>query len=309
MKVLITGGAGFIGSQIASKLLSQGEQVDIVDDLSTGILENIAPGASFFHLDISDHSSMFTVFKENYDAVVNMAAIINTKVINTDPQRFIKVNISAPVMLMQMSLEARVKKFINASSMAIYANSKVRRMTEEALPCPITPYGWGKLMMEYYSKMISSSNMQVINARLFNVYGPHQNMENVSNGFFRMFFNMVYHRQPVISRGPLERFRDFVYIDDVVNAISSLLAKPICDHETYNICSGEKTTIRQLLSLMIKGLGMDPNTYPVTVEKQQADDIWGMCGDYSRLNNEFGWKPKVNIRQGVKETIKWCRQT
>jgi len=304
MKTLITGGAGFIGSHLTKRLLSEGNEVYVVDNLSSGKEENVPKKAFFIQEDITNQEEVEKIFKINFDNVVHLAAIISPGEIKKEPLKHIELNIKAPLNLFKLAKRYGVNKFINTSSMAVYGNPQTPFVNEQSPLTPVSLYGLGKLITEYNSLLMSSNKLNIITTRLFNVYGPGQDIEDTRSGMLRIFLNYVYHNKPISVKGTLERFRDFVYVADVVNAISLILKGSNLKHKVYNVCSGRKTTIRQLLDLIISSFGKDPEHYPIKITRRMRGDIYGVYGDNSRIKAELGWKPEVSLEKGVLKTVK-----
>lgn len=307
MKVLVTGGAGFIGSHLIPKLTSLGHEVYVLDDLSTGNINNLdVEKINFQQMDISDTSSLESYFiDKKFDWVIHLAAVSSTELVYENPEKHVKTNIEATLQLMKLSSGEGVKRFINASSMAVYGDPREPKVTEEMPANAKSLYALGKLMTEIYSTLNEFKNVEIINTRFFNVYGPGQDLSNVKQGIVSIFSHYIYHNQPIITKGSRERYRDIVYIDDVISALLTLLNAKKLKHKIYNVCSGQKTTIKELQDKLIESFGKNPDSYPVEVQGGTPADQFGIYGDFSRLNEEFDWSPKVFSGDGVKKTVSW----
>ncbi|MFZ3301356.1 MAG: GDP-mannose 4,6-dehydratase [Microgenomates group bacterium] len=307
MKILITGGAGFIGSKLIDPLVNGGNEVFVVDDLSTGKLSNVSDKEiNFTQADITDSIFIRNYFKKNnFDCVIHLAAVSSTELTYENPSRHVKTNIEATLNLMKISSQEGVKRFINASSMAVYGDPEESKVNENMPAHAKSLYALGKLMTEIYSDLDEFKNIEIINTRFFNVYGPGQDLENVKQGIVSIFAHYIFYDEPILTKGSRERFRDFVYIDDVVNALLMLLKAKKIKSKIYNVCSGQKTTIKELQDHLIQAFGKDSATYPVEVNGVTPSDQFGIYGDYSRLNEEFGWKPQTRVKDGIVRTVDW----
>lgn len=307
MKVLVTGGAGFIGSHLIPKLNEAKHEVYVIDDLSTGKLNNIdEKEVSFQQMDISNSHELKLYFKnKKFDWVVHLAAVSSTELVYENPEKHVKTNIGATLQLMKLSSQEGVKRFINASSMAVYGDPLEAKVTEEMPANAKSLYALGKLMTEIYSKLDDFENMEIINTRFFNVYGPGQDLSNTKQGIVSIFAHYVFYNQPIITKGSRDRYRDIVFIEDVINALLTLLNAKSVEHKIYNVCSGQKTTIKELQDKLVEAFGRNPSNYPIEILSGTPSDQFGIYGDFSRLNSEFGWSPKVFLDEGIKETVDW----
>ena len=279
MKILITGGAGFISSRLSIKLANFGHEVHIVDNLSESHESNVPSEAKFIFADVSDSLAMKSIFKSKYDIVFHLAAISSTELVYENLHQNVDTNIRATLDLVDLSSKTGVKKFIFASSMAVYGNPNNPNypVTEHSATNVISLYGLGKLISELNCNQYIKNDFEVVNTRFFNVYGAGQDIENIKQGIVSIFAHYIYYDKPILTKGSRERFRDFVYVDDVIDALYLIASKKEkFINNTFNICSGKRTTIKDLQELLIKGFGKNIDSYPINVEGTTPADQFGI---------------------------------
>lgn len=297
MKVLITGGAGFIGHHFVEKLVKEKIDVVIVDNLSSGIKERIPKSAAFYQVDIEDLSieNIFAIEKPDY--VVHLAAQVSVQVSMKNPLADCLANIAGTVNLLQNCVKYNVKKFIFASSAAIYGEPVYLPIDEDHPQHPISFYSQSKQTSEQYIKLYAKHfglNHSIL--RFANVYGPGQNAHGEA-GVISIFLNSIHEKTPPIIYGG-EQTRDFVYVKDVADGLYSALNNG--RNCTFNISTNTETKIDELLMLMLKKV--NSNLTPV-IKPQREGDI-----GQSRLNNtkaltELHWIPRYSLDKGLQETI------
>jgi UDP-glucose 4-epimerase len=297
MKVLITGGAGFIGHHFVEKLVKEKMDVVIVDNLSSGIKERIPKSAAFYKVDIEDLSieNIFAIEKPDY--VVHLAAQVSVQVSMKNPLSDCLANIAGTVNLLQNCVKYNVKKFIFASSAAIYGEPAYLPIDEDHPQQPISFYSLSKQTSEQYIKLYAKHfglNYSIL--RFANVYGPGQNA-NGEAGVISIFLNSILEQTPPFIYGG-EQTRDFVYVKDVADGLYSALHNG--RNRTFNISTNTETRINELLFLILKKV--NNNLTPV-IKPQREGDI-----EQSRLNNtkaltELHWIPRYSLDKGLQETI------
>ena len=306
---LITGGAGFIGSHLAGSLLAKGYVVYVFDDLSTGQLTNIPTGAVFFNVDVSCRESIEGAELPNsIDIVYHLAAQSSGEASFDDPQRDILVNYSGTQNMLDYALVKKAKAFVFASSMSVYGNKSQEEalVNEEAIPWPRSYYGINKMASENGIRVFGETNgLPFFIFRLFNVYGPGQNMANVRQGMVSIYLSYINNKQKILVKGGLERFRDFVFVDDVVEALSLPLMHCIKAGEIFNVGTGVKTSVGDLLKIIIKGYGYSNYEEWILAASQTLGDVQGVVADNSKLVGTGSWRPKVDLNQGVGIMINW----
>jgi len=307
-QALVTGGAGFIGAHLAKKLLAEGWGVTIVDNLSTGFKENLPPEADFTLLDISKDDFIMSLPKRPFDTIFHLAAQSSGEISFDNPAYDLKTNCLGTVTLLDWALKNGTKRFIYTSSMSIYGDQEVQPVKETAIPSPKSFYGVGKLASEAYIRIYSSMGLNTTSLRLFNVYGPGQNMANLRQGMVSIYMAYILKNEPILVKGSADRYRDLVYIDDVVNAYMGCLENPNTYGKSYNVASGIRTTVGELLSEELKAFGQKPSKYPVQFKGNTPGDTFGIVADVTAIKLDIGWTPSVKLSDGLKRMHDWVLQ-
>ncbi len=299
----VTGGAGFIGSCLARKLLSDGWKVDIIDNLSTGDKANIPEEAQFNLLDLSESELATKLPAKKYDAIFHFAAQSSGEISFDDPVYDLKTNCLSTVILLDWCLKNGTDRFINISSMSIYGDQENQPVSENAVANPNSFYGIGKYASERYVKIYSKLGLKTTSLRLFNVYGPGQNMKNLRQGMVSIYMAYLLKGEDILVKGSPERYRDLIYIDDVISAIIACLDNEYSYGKEFNVGSGIPTTVQELLNAEIKAFGYDPETYGIVFSDPTPGDMFGINADISRIKDAIGWEPKVTLQQGLKAMV------
>lgn len=312
--VLVTGGAGFIGSHLVDRLIKEGYKVIVVDNLSTGKKENLNPKAKFYKLDIQNPKISDVFKKEKPEIIFHYAAQIDLRKSVEKPIENAKINTLGSLNIIQnfISVNPRshqrkstfLKKFIFASTGgAMYGEAKIIPTPENYPGQPLSPYGIEKLTiekyLEYYWKVFK---MPYISLRLANVYGPRQNPKGEA-GVVAIFCDKILSGgQPVIY-GNGKQTRDFVFVDGVVEA--ALLAMKSKKSGVYNIGTGKETSINALFDLLKKITATNIKKVYVPAKKGEQKRS---CLDFSKAKKELGWSPKYDLEKGLYETLKWFKK-
>lgn len=303
--VLLTGGAGFIGSYLSRRLLKEGWRVCILDNLSTGFKSNIPKEAEFILLDLSKDNFIKRLPKYHFDGVFHLAAQSSGEISFDDPKYDLKTNCLSTLILLNWCLKQGIKRFIYTSSMSIYGEQEINPVGERALPNPKSFYGVGKLASEGYVDIYSKLGINTTSLRLFNVYGPGQNMKNLRQGMVSIYMAYILKKEEILVRGSKDRYRDFVYIDDVIEAYMKCFDDPITFGKTYNVGSSIKTYVRDLLLFELKAFGYEPESYPVKYSDPTPGDTFGIYADISAIKKDIGWLPKTSLEEGLRKMAQW----
>jgi len=302
----VTGGAGFIGSALARALVGGGDRVMVVDNLSTGREENIPPQAEFVRLDLSDARFVEKLPSDRFDAVCHLAAQSSGELSGYDPLYDVQTNAISTLLLSRWCSQHRTPRFLYASSMAIYGNPRTLPVTESA-PCePLSFYGISKWASENYLRLAARDGLSSTSFRMFSVYGPGQNMQNLKQGMASIFMSYMVRGSEVPVTGSLNRSRDFVYIDDVIDAWMRALALPSTPSSAYNVGSGQPTTVRELLAELLRALQL-PAQYPIKEQPGRASDQFGLYADIGQIETDLGWKATTPLATGLRMMADWAR--
>ncbi|MGC9031586.1 MAG: NAD-dependent epimerase/dehydratase family protein [Minisyncoccia bacterium] len=310
-KILITGGAGFIGSHLQDALIKRGYKIIIIDNLSTGKKENINKKAKFYKIDILNPKISEIFKKEKPTIVFHLAAQMNVRKSVGDLIFDAKVNIFGSLNILENCKNFGVKKIIFASSGgAIYGETKKIPTPENYSENPISPYGISKLTVEKYLKFYKENfGLNFISLRFSNVYGPRQNLKSEA-GVVTIFIDKLLHNKIPTIFGDGFQTRDFVYVKDVVEAALKALAyrAPISANlePVFNVGTGIETSINELYNLISQKLkkNIKPN-----YELAKPGDLKRSCLDFSKIKKELRWQPKYDLEKGLTETIKWFKKT
>lgn len=302
-RVLVTGGAGFIGSHLARRLVDLSARVTVVDNLSTGIASKLPEGVQFHCLDLASPRFLSKLLEGPFDAVCHLAAQSSGEVSHEDPAHDLLVNTGATLLLTRWCREQAIPRFLYASSMAIYGDVEALPVGEEH-PCrPLSYYGVSKLASEHYLRLAQAAGLSTTTFRMFSVYGPGQNLGNLKQGMVSIYMAYLLKGEPILVRGSLGRVRDFVYIDDVVEAWVRALVNPIADGKTYNLGSGTPTSVRELLDSLVEAFGYSPQGYPIQEEGPTPGDQAAIYADVSRIQADLGWAPRTGLREGLASMV------
>ncbi|MHB1545174.1 MAG: NAD-dependent epimerase/dehydratase family protein [bacterium] len=303
MKILITGGAGFIGSHVADELIAKGNGVVIIDNLSTGFEYNINPKAKFIKADITDFKKIENIFaSESPEIVYHFAAQIDVRKSVSDPLFDAETNIMGTLNLIKLSNDFKIKKFIFSSTGgAIYGDTDMRPTPENHPEWPLSPYGIAKLTIDkflnYYYEIFG---LKYISLRYSNVYGPRQNPYGEA-GVVAIFLNkMLKNEQPVVN-GDGNQTRDYVYVKDVVKA-NILALKNIDKAGIYNVGTSVEISVNDLFKEINKNFD---NKYREVHGPAKLGEQKTSCLSYEKIKKELGFVPETAFSEGIKKTYEW----
>jgi len=299
---LVTGAAGFIGSAVARHLIQNGNVVWSIDNLSTGFEKNIPLEVEFIKGNCQDDNSIKTLKKTKFDAILHFAGQSSGEISFDDPIYDLQTNTEATLKLINYGLETGCQRFIYASSMSVYGDVPDHPISESHSCNPLSFYGIGKLASEHYLRIYQSKGLQPTSLRLFNVYGPGQNLSNLRQGMVSIYLAQMLSNQKIIVKGSPDRFRDFVYIDDVVRLTLMVLNNEVSIGKNYNIGTGIKTTVRDVLDKLIRNYRKE---IKVQFTNPTPGDQLGIIADIKKVKNEIGCYPKIDLNKGLKNMIKY----
>ena len=293
MKALVTGGAGFIGSNLVDALIDRGDKVIIIDNLSTGKKENLNPKAEFHKLDIRDLEKIEPLFR-GVDCVFHLAALPRVPFSVEHPLEAHTNNAVGTLCVLIASKDAKVKKVVYSSSSSIYGDQKELPLKEDMLPKPNSPYGLQKLVGEEYCKLFNKLyGLSTVSLRYFNVYGPRIALEGAYALVIGAFLKQKMANEPLTIDGDGEQSRDFTHVRDVVRAnILAAESNKVGNGEVINIGAGERHSINKIAAL----IGGKTVNRPARI-----GDVRHTLADNTRAKNLLGWKPEISIEEGIKE--------
>ena len=308
--VLVTGGAGFIGSHLASALSAAGARVRIIDDLSTGYMENVEEiqgDIEFIRGSLTDT----TVVKrslEDVEVVFHEAAIPSVPRSVEDPRQTHAACVDATFNLLNLSREQKVRRVVYAASSSAYGDQPTLPKVEEMLPEPLSPYAVAKLVGEYYCEVFYRVyGLETLSLRYFNVFGPRQDPSSQYSGVISRFISALLQNERPVIYGDGEQSRDFTYIQNVVDA--NLLAAAAIKGigEVLNIANGARITLNQLLEELKQLTGK--TDVVAEYRESRRGDVRHSLADISRAREYLEFEPRVGLSEGLQLTIDWWQQS
>ncbi len=300
-KILITGGAGFIGSHLTDKLIGLGYEVVIIDNLSTGSKTNLNKKAKFYKVDIQDKKISGIFAKEKPEIVFHYAAQISVRDSVGDPIEDAKINILGSLNILENCKKYKVKKIIFSSSGgSIYGETDVFPTSETAKEVPLSPYAIAKLSVEKYLYFYYKYfGLDFISLRFANVYGPRQNSKGEA-GVIAIFCDKMIAEQKVYINGSGNQTRDFVFVEDVARA--GVLALEKNEVGIFNLGTDKETDINTIF-IKLKKL-LNSNCQELHAPKQPGESERS-CLDFSKIQNHLGWSPEYSLDEGLEKTTDW----
>lgn len=292
-----------LGGAVAQRLIDQGNRVTTIDNLFTGVEERVPQECKFINGDVSDLAVIDLLKKEKFDAIIHMAGQSSGEVSFDNPVYDLHTNTQSTILLLRYALETGCKKFIYASSMSTYGDHNPPICSETTQTIPKSFYAVGKLASENYMRIYSEYGIACTALRFFNVYGIGQNMDNLRQGMASIYLSMALKNRHIHVKGSKERFRDFVYIDDVVNAVLASLERE-SGYEYYNVCTGIPTTVERVVEKIKESLPFDVS---VEYSGSTPGDQFGIYGSNDKIREDLGWSPLNSFDDGMAKMIEWAR--
>ena len=301
MRFLITGAAGFLGAPLANSLVSDGHSVVGLDDLSTGDPDRLSPEVHLVRGDINDRPKLWTLLQD-VDCVYHLAARVIVPESILYPREYNLVNVSGTVTLMEAMRDVGVKRVVFISSGSIYGNQKNQPMKETLRPQPRSPYAVSKLAAEYYIRTIGELwKIETVVLRVFNAYGPGQRLPPSHAPVIPYCIKQALDNGTIVIHGEGKQTRDYVYVEDVVNAAVRASSVSDINRLIINVGSGKETSVDEIVKLVTEISG----TKPEVVRNPHHDTGPSrMCADISLAQRKLGYKPHVNLKEGLQRTIK-----
>lgn len=309
MKILVTGGAGFIGSHVADGLIAAGHQVVIVDNLHTGKRHNVPQAATFYEADIRDRAKLAEIFAgEQFDAISHQAALANVRESMSDPATYAAVNVIGTLNLLELARSHGVKKFVFASTGgAVYGEgySETEQklpFDEQTWPQPKDNYGANKLSCEFHLDLYHQNyGLAYVALRYPNVYGPRQDAKGEA-GVVAIFTGAMLKGEPTKITGDGKQSRDFCYVGDIARANRLALESDVVG--IYNVGTGVPTDINQIHATLADLIGY---TGAMSYIPRPAGEVLATYLDSSKAGQDLGWSAQVDLREGLGNTVEWAR--
>lgn len=296
-KILVTGGAGFIGSHLVDKLIELKHHVLVLDNLYSGQEKNVNKEAEFHKADICDWESMSLLFR-GVDYVLHLAAIPRVPISVADPIGTSRVNIMGTINVLKASQEGGAKRVVFASSSSVYGDQTQMPLVESMTPCPISPYGLQKSVGEQFARLFTNLyHLPVVSLRYFNVYGPRVDFNSDYSLVLGKFLKQKHHGEPLTILGDGEQTRAFCFVSDVVRAnISAMESQKVKGGEVINIGAEKSNSINYLVGL----IGGEKKYLPA-----RAGDMLHTQANTLLAKELLDWQPKITLEEGVELTKKW----
>ncbi|WP_166786782.1 NAD-dependent epimerase/dehydratase family protein [Jeotgalibacillus salarius] len=302
MRVLVTGGYGFIGSHTAEKFYREGHDVTIIDNLSTGSKKNVSFKHKFYEMDVTDHACDKVFDSRKFDAVVHLAAQVDVGVSMKDPYKDSESNVLGLANILQLSHKHGVKKVFFASSAAVYGLNEQIPLQESETCDPISTYGMNKHVGEMYcNKWGSIYDLDTVTFRFSNVYGPRQGMTG-EGGVVSKFIIQALQHEPLTVFGDGEQTRDFIYVEDVAEAILKAMESPVTG--IYNLSANTQTSVNNLIDELNKYSDLEDVVYT----DEAPGDIKHSRLDNTRVKKDLDWVPLNTFGEGFEKTFEWFKE-
>jgi len=306
--VLVTGGAGFIGSHIASALIHKGARVRIIDDLSTGHRENVAEiggDVDFVHASLTDSKALSRALRD-VEVVFHEAAIPSVPRSVAKPTETHEASVNATFSLLLAARDQRIRRLVYAASSSAYGDQSELPKREDLRPDPLSPYAVAKLVGEYYCQVFSRVyGLETVSLRYFNVFGPRQDPGSQYSGVISRFMDALLNGEQPIIYGDGEQSRDFTYISNVVDANLRAAESGSAVGQVINIANGERVTINQVFEKVKKLTGrtdVQPEYAPA-----RTGDVRDSLADLTLARSLLGYSPKIDLEEGLRLTLDWWK--
>jgi UDP-glucose 4-epimerase len=313
MRVLVTGGAGFIGTHLVRRLRADGHEVSVVDNESTGQRESVPTDVWYRRADVAHAAEIEPAFTRGLDAICHIAGQVSIIRSFSDPVVDLRTNVEGTLNVIKLCLKYKVPRLIYASSMTLYGNGGAVP-TPESEPCrPDSYYGITKHAAERYVHSTAERpdldfDFSVTSLRMFSVYGPGQSFNNPYQGVLGIFSGNLLRGEPLTIFGDGEQTRDFVFIDDIVDGWSRALRTPAARGGVFNLGSGRSLSINQLAEAAVTAFGHAPGSYQVIRAPARPGEQRNVRADIRQARSVLAWEPKTPFAAGLAATVRWARE-
>ena len=313
-RVLITGGAGFIGSHLADALAQRDDYVIVLDNLSTGDRNNLPDSVQFIQGDVRNPNELAPIFAGGVDVVLHIAGQASIRLSFQDPANDLDVNTIGTINVIQQCIQHRVPRLLFASSMTVYGQTEIVPTSEDTPAIPVSNYGVTKYAAERYVHIAAERkdidfDLNVTSFRMFNVYGPRQSLTNAYQGVLAIFIGNVLRGEPITIHSDGEQSRDLIYISDVVRAWVEAIDRPAAFGEIINLGTGRPSSVNQLSDEILQANQFDRSTYSVQHTPAQPGDMRQSAADIGKAQALLGWTPQVTLEEGIRQTLDWARES
>jgi nucleoside-diphosphate-sugar epimerase len=302
MTVLVTGGAGFIGSHLAETLLARGQRVRILDNLSTGQRRNLPAGAEFVEGDLRDRAAVDRAVA-GVSAAFHLAALASVPRSIEKPEETNAVNVEGTLALFVAAGKAKVRRVVFASSSSVYGETPTLPKHESMPPDPLSPYAVSKLAGEHYARMATAHfGVEVVSLRFFNVYGPRQDPNSPYAAVIPIFLDRLSKGQPLPVNGDGGQTRDFTFVSDVVEGVMLASEAKGAAGKVYNLAGGSPVSVLEMAKTLAKVAGVEAR---LEHRPPRAGDIRHSYADATAAGRDFGLRARVGLEEGLRRTWAW----
>ncbi len=314
MRALVTGGAGFIGSHLAHRLVSDGHAVTVFDNESTGRPGNVPSAARYLRGDAACLEDLEPAFADGLDVVLHAVGQVSLARSYADPSLDLRTNVGGTINVLRLCLKHRVPRLLYASSMTVYGHTAALPISEDSPCCPVSYYGIGKYAAERYvhttaERVDLDFDLRVTSFRMFNVYGPRQALDNPYQGVLGIFLGNLLREEPLVIFGDGEQSRDFVYIDDVVDAWVAAIDRPAAYGQVFNLGSGLRMSINNLADHALAVFERGRATHSLSYGPGRSGEQRHVEADIARARSALRWDPRTPFAAGLVQTANWARAT
>jgi UDP-glucose 4-epimerase len=300
MRVLVTGGAGFLGSALANYLAWDGHEVRVLDDLSAGDQSRLDERVLFTRGDVGDRPKLWTLLQD-VDCVYHLAARVLVSESILYPREYNEVNVGGTVGVMEAMRDAGVRRVVFASSGAVYGEQAEQPVSEDRPPNPQSPYAVSKLSAEYYVRTIGALwGIETVILRIFNAYGPGQSLPVSHSPVVPRFLRQALGGGSLVIFGGGGQTRDFVYVDDVVRALVSAASASDVDRRVINVGTGRETSVNDLAEMVTQATGRQVE---VLRSPAESGGVSRLCADVAVAQHLLGYKARVDLAEGLRLTL------
>ena len=310
MRILVTGGAGFIGSHMVDRLLADGHEVVVIDNLATGLRKNVPVTVRFVLGDVSQIEDVERAFDGGLDAVFHLAGQVSLIGSYTNPTIDLRTNVMGTLNVLSTCVAHRVPRLIYASSMTVYG-SDVPLPTPEDSQCePASFYGITKYAGERYVHVTAARrdldfSFKITAFRMYNVYGPRQALDNPYQGVLGIFLGNLLRKEPITIFGDGEQSRDFIHIRDIVDGWVGALENPASYDKSINLGSGKRLSINCVADAVLAAFQRTRRDHPVNYAPARSGEQRHVEADNTRAGQLLGWNPRVSFEVGLADTVQW----
>lgn len=299
-KILVTGGAGFVGSNLISRLDRDGHSILSVDNYSNGLTENQLDGVRYIEFDVANELSWKQIEGEKFDAVYHLAAQASNAASFKNPNDDLKINQLGTLNVIRYCQEEKIKRLIFTSSMSVYGNPSVFPTPPTEHPRPETYYAIHKAASEMYVTLSGKTDWTIF--RLYTTYGSGQNLANLEQGLVKIFLGYVLRGEPVKVHGSLDRVRDIIHVSDVVEALTIALENQNSYRKIYNLGTGITLTVGEIIQKILSESGKE-KSYPIEIEPGDTGDPHKTQAEISDVQHDLGWIPQIKPSEGISKTV------